>query len=101
MDTRYLATFIAGVEAGSIADASRRLSLTPGAVTKRLKALEREFGMRLVVRSGRTVRPTHAGVIILEQARSLVRDAISIHELLVGKMPRLSFNIGAIPSIVA
>jgi DNA-binding transcriptional LysR family regulator len=101
MDTRYLESFIAVVEDGSIADASRRLSLTPGAVTKRLKALEREFGMRLVVRSGRTVRPTHAGVIILEQARSLVRDAISIHEFLIGKMHRLSFRIGAIPSAVA
>ena len=52
MDTRFLESFIAVVEDGSIADASRRLNLTPGAVTKRLKALEREFGMRLVVRWG-------------------------------------------------
>jgi len=101
MDTRFLESFIAVVEDGSIAGASRRLNLTPGAVKKRLKALEREFGMRLVVRCGRTVRPTHAGMIILEQARSLVRDVITIRESLVQKMHRSLFRIGAIPSTVA
>ena len=70
MDTRFLESFIAVVEDGSIAGASRRLNLTPGAVKKRLKALEREFGMRLVVDVGGPSGPTHAGMIILEQARA-------------------------------
>ena len=65
MDTQFLESFLLVVEHGSVAEAARRLSLTPAGVTQRLKALEAELGMALVSRSGRTVRPTEAGWSIL------------------------------------
>lgn len=75
MDTRYLQSFLTVVECGSLAEAGRRLDLTPVAVAARLKALEEELGRPLVRRSGRTVRATEAGLAILERARALLRDA--------------------------
>ena len=56
MDTQFLESFLLVVEHGSVAEAARRLNLTPAGVTQRLKALEQELGMALVSRSGRTVR---------------------------------------------
>jgi DNA-binding transcriptional LysR family regulator len=61
------------VESGSIAEAARRLNLIAAGVGQRIRTLEREFGVRLVVRSGRSVRPTEAGVAILEYSGELLR----------------------------
>ncbi len=62
------------VEHGSVAEAARHLNLTPAGVTQRLRALESEFGKALVVRSGRTLRPTEAGWAILPQANSVLQN---------------------------
>ena len=72
MDTRYLATFLSVVEAGSVAGAARRLDLAPTTVAQQIKALELDFGSRLLTRSGRTLRPTVAGTRILERTRLVV-----------------------------
>jgi len=77
MDTRFLESFAAVADCGSIAEAARRLDLTPAGVARRLRALEIEMGTRLVSRSGRTVRPTEAGVAILARSKQyldVVRD---------------------------
>ncbi|WP_144151382.1 LysR substrate-binding domain-containing protein [Paraburkholderia sp. BCC1885] len=74
MDSRYLQSFVYVVELGSIAEAARRLDLTPAAVAQRVKMLEQELGARLVRRSGRTVGTTEAGERILERARAVLHD---------------------------
>src|SRR5215467_14456418 len=51
MDTQFLDSFVTVVDSGSIAEAARRLQLTPGAVAQRIRALESEIGASLVVRS--------------------------------------------------
>jgi len=56
MDTRFLESFVAVVENGSIAEASRLLGVTPAAIAQRIKALETEIGARLVLRAARTSR---------------------------------------------
>jgi len=81
MDTRFLDSFVTVVDSGSIAEAARRLKLTPAAVAQRIRALEGDIGADLVVRSGRTVQPTEAGAAILARARKFlaeVRDFKSI-----------------------
>ncbi|ARP89443.1 LysR family transcriptional regulator [Bordetella genomosp. 9] len=75
MDTRYLQSFVTVVESGSFAQAARRLDLTPTAVAARIKALEDTLGLSLIKRAGRSVRPTEAGMRILDRARALLRDA--------------------------
>ncbi|HLQ91709.1 MAG TPA: LysR family transcriptional regulator [Xanthobacteraceae bacterium] len=81
MDTRFLDTFVIVVDNGSIAEAARRLNLTPATIAQRIRALESEIGASLIFRSGRAVRPTEAGAAILARARNFlgeVRDLRSI-----------------------
>ena len=73
MELRYLHTFVAMVEHGSIAEAARRLDITAPAVAARLQALEDEIGTPLVQRIGRAVKPTNAGLNILASARAMLR----------------------------
>src|SRR5262249_6101935 len=75
MDTRFLETFLMTVDYGSIAEAARRLNLTAAAVAKRIHALEGEIGAALFTRSGRTIRPTEAGLAIVDHARRFVVEA--------------------------
>lgn len=74
MDTRYLQSFVAVVELGSMAEAARRLDLTPAAIAARVKALETDIGAALVQRCGRSVRPTETGLKMLDRARNVLRD---------------------------
>src|SRR5262245_59547463 len=74
MDTRFLESLIIIADAGSIAEAARRLNLTPAGVTQRIRALEDEIGAPLLFRSGRAVQPTSAGAAILDRARELLSD---------------------------
>jgi DNA-binding transcriptional LysR family regulator len=74
MDSRYLQSFVYVVEFGSIAEAARRLDLTPAAVAQRVKMLETELGGQLVRRCGRTVGTTEAGERILERARKVLHE---------------------------
>ena len=88
MDMRFLQSFVTVVELGSIAEAARQLNLTAPAVAQRIRALESEIGVRLLSRSGQTVRPTEAGASILARARELlgqVRDLRSIAVNDIGK----------------
>ncbi|RDU94587.1 LysR family transcriptional regulator [Trinickia dinghuensis] len=84
MDSRYLQSFVYVVELGSIAEAARRLDLTPAAVAQRVKMLEAELGAKLVRRSGRTVGTTEAGERILERARTVLHDIRDLKSDLVG-----------------
>jgi len=74
MDTRFLESLIIVADSGSIAEAARRLNLTPAGVTQRIRALEDEIGAPLLFRSGRAVQPTPAGAAILDRARELLSD---------------------------
>ncbi|MGT2445132.1 LysR family transcriptional regulator (plasmid) [Ensifer adhaerens] len=74
METRFLETFLAVVQHGSLAEASRRMDVTPAAVAQRIQALEDEIGLPLLARSGRRVKPTEAGVAILEKSRRVLAE---------------------------
>jgi DNA-binding transcriptional LysR family regulator len=74
MDIRYLQSFVTVVEVGSLAEAARRLDLTPAAIAARVHALEEDVGVVLIKRAGRSVKPTAAGEKILERARTVLRD---------------------------
>ncbi|WP_321915111.1 MULTISPECIES: LysR family transcriptional regulator [unclassified Paraburkholderia] len=73
MDTGFLSNLLLVVESGSMAEAARRVGVTPAAIAQQIQTLERELGVALVMRAGRTVIPTEAGQRVVERARSLVR----------------------------
>ncbi len=100
MDTRFLESFVTVVDGGSMAEAARRLNLTPAAVAQRIRALEGEIGSRLLLRSGRNVKPTEAGAAILGRARNILGDAhdlksVAATDRLTGKL-----RVGAFPTVL-
>ena len=64
----YLRTFAFVVELGSFSLAAERLRLSQPAVSLQVRQLERWFGMRLLDRIGRRVKPTAAGQELLGHA---------------------------------
>lgn len=104
MDTRYLQSFVAVVDHGSMAEAARRLDLTPAAIAARVKALEDELGQSLIQRAGRAVRPTPAGLKVLDRARNVLRDvrdlrAFASDDASLGEL-RLGMFISAMTSVM-
>ena len=98
MDIRFLESFVAVAECGSVAEAARRLNLTPAALSQRMQALEATLGHPLVARVGRTVRPTAAGLAILPQARSLIEGARHLRLAATAGEPSGQIRIGATAS---
>lgn len=74
METRFLETYLLVARHGSLAEAARQLGVTPAAVNQRMQALEAEVGQPLLARAGRTVKPTPAGLAIIEQAWRVVEE---------------------------
>ncbi|TIT54578.1 MAG: LysR family transcriptional regulator [Mesorhizobium sp.] len=96
MESRFLETFLLVAELGSLAEAARRLAITPAAVAQRMQALEDEFGKRLLVRAGRVVQPTDAGHAILEQSRRILGDIRQLKTLAQTDSPSGEMRLGAI-----
>ncbi|MGV6875215.1 LysR family transcriptional regulator [Pseudochelatococcus sp. B33] len=74
MDSRFLETFTEVVRLGSLAEAARYLGITPAAVAQRMQALEADIGAPLLLRVGRTVRPTEAGMAILDASERVLHE---------------------------
>ena len=96
MDTRFLQSFVTVAEHGSLAEAARRLNLTPAAVAQRIRALEAELGTALVVRSGRMVRPTEGGIAILDRARRFLGDIRDLKTAAAGSTVAGELRLGAV-----
>ncbi|MGO2684102.1 MAG: LysR family transcriptional regulator ArgP [Microbacterium sp.] len=73
-------TVAAIVDGGSLESAARSLSITPSAVSQRLKTLEQQIGRVLVVR-GRLATATPSGEAVVRMARQV---ALLEHETLLG-----------------
>ncbi|AMV43067.1 LysR family transcriptional regulator [Paraburkholderia caribensis] len=91
MDIHFLGNLLLVVDTGSMAEAARRVGVTPAAIAQQVQALERELGVPLLVRAGRTVIPTEAGHRVIARARNLVREfadlkAFALEEEAVGEL---------------
>ena len=104
MDTDYLRSFVIVVESGSLAEAARHLDLNPATVAARVQSLEAELGVALIQRSGRFMRPTAAGLKVLEEAREILRNLRNLQALAHdGSMPgelRLGVFISGLPGFL-
>lgn len=65
-----LRVFVCVAEHASFAEASRRLDMTPGTVSRAIAALEAEVGTALLMRTTRSVRLTEAGAAFLDRCRT-------------------------------
>ena len=67
-----LRCFVAVVEAGSLAEAGRRLGMSTASVSKAIARLEQMSGVKLLHRSTHAVSLTQDGEQLIEQARDVV-----------------------------
>ena len=72
LDVRRLRTFREVALHGTIRAASEALSFTPSAVSQQVSALERELGVELLKRTGRSVHLTAAGRALVERAEGIL-----------------------------
>ena len=85
---------------GTIAAVARELRLTAPGVSMQLAALERELGLRLTERTGRTVTLTPAGRLLARHGHEIV-DRISVAEMEATALREGSaglYRIAAFPS---
>ena len=64
-----MTTFVEVVRGLSFSRAAQSLNISKSMVSRRLARLEEGFGARLLDRTTRGVRPTDAGIELLERAR--------------------------------
>jgi len=95
METNYLRTFTVVLESGSMSEAARRLDLTPAAVAQQMRVLERDFGVPLLRRSGRTVKPTEGGHRLAERARVLLAELSTMRTVVGDGEGVLDLTVGA------
>ncbi|MFJ2987170.1 LysR family transcriptional regulator [Collimonas sp. NPDC087041] len=92
-DIRFLLTIR---DSGSLTAASRKLGLTPSAVTQRLQLLEKKLSMRLVDRTARKLLFTEEGQLLCQRGGELLQqfDALfdDLHERSGGLVGTLRVN---------
>ncbi|MBD0737953.1 LysR family transcriptional regulator [Streptomyces sp. CBMA29] len=74
VDTRLLRYFVAVAEEGTLTRAAERLFVSQPALTKQIKQLERQLGVRLFTRSRTGMTPTDAGRLLARRAPALLAD---------------------------
>ncbi|MGW2822956.1 LysR family transcriptional regulator [Streptomyces sp. NPDC001443] len=104
MDLTVWRTFVTVCRTGSLSAAAAELHHTQSAVSRQIAGLERQFGVPLVQRHARGVRPTPAGEVFwrhalatLDEADRAVRAVRDVRDG-VGERP---LAIGATPSLAA
>lgn len=80
MDFDRLRAFVWSLEDGGISAAARRLCRSQPAVTRMLQTLEEQIGTELIDRRARPLRPTTAGLRVLEYAREILHAADRLTE---------------------
>jgi len=78
MDLRQLRYFVAVAEHLSYAKASQQLHVSVSPLSRQVRQLEDEFGVRLFVRDRRRVELTDAGRMFLEEAKALLRHTAEV-----------------------
>lgn len=85
MDQLHLMkVFVAVVEEEGFAAASRRLKMSPPAVTRAIASLEAQLGAQLLVRTTRHVRTTDAGIQYAEDAKRILHSVEQANESVTG-----------------
>jgi LysR family nitrogen assimilation transcriptional regulator len=74
MNLRQLQYFIEVSEMQSVTKAAARLNLAQPALTRHMRALERDLGVQLLSRSGRGIALTNAGVVFRDRVKGILRD---------------------------
>lgn len=101
MDLRALRYFVYVAEARSFSKAAVQLGIAQPALSRQIQKLEEELGLELLLRAGRQLELTEAGLLLLDRAHSLIRqvaqtaDDVRAH----GARIRGTFTVGISPTV--
>lgn len=73
MNVNYFRTYITVVEKESFSEAAKALSLSQPAISFQIQAIEKEYGQKLLDRSGFRVQLTEAGRIFYDYAKQILK----------------------------
>lgn len=76
--------FVAVVDTSGFAAAARKLNISPPAVTRAINELENELGVRLLMRTTRTVRVTDVGARYAQDCRRILGELAEADESVSG-----------------
>jgi LysR family transcriptional activator of dmlA len=79
-----LAFFSLLVQQGHLTGAAREMGVTPSAVTRRLAALERRLGIRLLNRTTRRMAVTQEGELYLSEGKRILDDVEELERSVAG-----------------
>lgn len=101
MELRHLRYFAAVAAHGSFNRAAANLHLTQPALSRQVKDLEDELGVRLLVRGKNAVTLTDAGEVFYEEARDLLARADQAMQRVRGECRNEILRVGYAPSLTA
>lgn len=98
MDIRALNYFLQVVKDRNITKAAETLFITQPALSKAIKNLENELGVRLLIKTSRGVEPTDCGIQLAESAAPLINAfnhiTEQLHDLSELKKGQVSIGVG-------
>ncbi len=101
MDQIHLMHVFAAVgDEESFAAAARRLNLSPAAVTRAIAALEEQLGVKLLLRTTRSVRLTEAGRRYLDDIRSILASIAEANQAAAGVNATPKGNLSVTASVL-
>jgi LysR family nitrogen assimilation transcriptional regulator len=74
MNLRQLQYFVEVSDLESVTKAAERLHVAQPALTRHMRTLERDLGVRLFARNGRGIALTNAGVVFRDRVRAVLRE---------------------------
>jgi len=96
-----LRAFEAAARTGSLTRAAEALSVTHGAISHQIKALEESLGVRLIERAGRGIRVTDSGERLATRMRAALAEiADAVREASERSNPR-QLRVSVMPSFAA
>lgn len=99
MDLRQLRHFVAVLEHGNMLRAAETINVTQPALSKSIRNLEDQLGVKLLERSPRGVSPTRYGLQLLDRAKLILNQTrkaeLEIRDLMEGIRGHLNIGFGA------
>lgn len=101
-DLRNIAIFVQVLRLGSFTKAAKQLGFSTNAVSRRVMALEAEMGVKLLVRSTRSLSSTEEGRMLFSLAEKSVEEMMSARHALKTRLESVKGTVRiALPSILA
>jgi DNA-binding transcriptional LysR family regulator len=90
---KKLEIFLAVAQAGSFSAATKILSISQSVVSHHIEDLEKEMGVPLFERRGRTIKLTEEGEFLYEKGQKLFNEAERVEELISEKSKKIASRI--------